>query len=118
VVNLVTSVALVEAIGTTGTFLGTLLANVVLAPLLLRAAMDEAGIPIGAFIVRALAPPLAPAIGLTLMAWAISKTSIAPAAQLGFGALAVLVALTVAVGAGPSMRSELAEIAAALRRRA
>jgi O-antigen/teichoic acid export membrane protein len=71
VVNLVSSVILVNWIGTVGTFLGTLLTSLVIFPLFLAAIAADIGVAPVAFVRESMAPVVAPTLVGAAVAGAI-----------------------------------------------
>ena len=115
-VNLVASFVLVEVVGIAGAFQATLLAMLVVGPLLARALVRQLGVPLGGFVRRSVVPALGPAVAAGLGAGVAVALPLGDAPTVAVGvvlgvALAVPVALWVAVD-----RDEIGDLVRTVRR--
>jgi O-antigen/teichoic acid export membrane protein len=92
IVNLVLSVTLVETIGTVGTFIGTLIANVVLVPLLLSSAFNLLGVRLAEFLRGTVLLAIPPVAAILLGAFTAAAIPTEPAIRLAVGVPAGLIA--------------------------
>ncbi|HET9052338.1 MAG TPA: oligosaccharide flippase family protein [Candidatus Dormibacteraeota bacterium] len=91
-VNLVATVTLVHAIGIVGTFLGTVVAEIVFVPLLCRAFLPQVGESAPQFVRGALMPALPPLLALGSVGLAASRLPFGDAAVAALAGAAGLAA--------------------------
>ena len=114
-VNLLASVVLVETVGTVGTFIGTLISNVVLMPFLLGPVLGLVEVHPVEFARRALLPDLAPVVAILLGALVGVATQDRPLAQLIAGVAVGSVAGLAAAAVTTLNKKERIELRSTLR---
>ena len=116
VVNLAASIVLVESIGVTGAFVGTLIGGAVLTPALLRNVLHHTGLRGSRFARVAVRPALLPALGAGSSAGIVA---LLPWGDLATVVVGSLVGLTIAMGVGvgwSTTASERHDVAGSLLR--
>ncbi len=117
VVNLGASLLLVHLIGSAGAFVGTLIANLVVVPMIVAAFLSATGIRVGEFVRSALLPSIVPVSAAALAVSAVLVGGWSDAVTVAVGApvgLAVVVGMARWTLASPA---ELRELAGAFVRR-
>lgn len=116
-INLVASLILVRVIGAAGAFAGTLIAFVLVGPLLLRATCGLLDLPVRSFVRTAIAPAALACVPMALAAGAVVLADLAPVVTVALASLVGALTYVAVAGRFSLSSAERGELRALLSRR-
>jgi O-antigen/teichoic acid export membrane protein len=116
VVNLAASLVLVQWMGASGAFVATLLANLMVVPMLVRSFLALAEVPLREFLRQAVAPALVPVAALAATTGIVVLLPVGDVVTVVVGSTLGLAAFVLGARATVVPRAELVDLVGALRR--